>query len=327
MLPYVKASFYLLKNRIGLENIDFVFEIEKNIPVEYAIPLNPRLRNRKNFKKLNKFQQLAVAALEERLTLEFKSYSTIKTYRNILKGLLFHFPKTKPSSITSKQINKYIIYKRRESRISASYMNQIINTFNAFFGRVLGQEEKVIQLKRPKKDRKMPNFISADEMKKLLTSCENSKHKAMLILIYSAGLRKNELLNLRIRDLNKSTKCIFVKGGKGRKDRYTLYSPSAIRHVEKYLQEHNPSHWLFEGQTKGKYSATSLQLVFEKAKEISGVNKRLTIHGIRHSFATHLAYKRVPLHEIKNCWATNPLKPPKCTFTLRTATRVKSKVH
>lgn len=298
----------------------------RNFPLSTTIPdrYQPTVNNRQTV-QTNEMQRLALHALEERLLLEFKSHRTIKSYGNILKGLLLHYPDTKPSSISLKQINQYVVYKRKESQISSSYMNQIINAFNAFFGRVLGQTEKVMHLERPRKDRKLPNFISAEDMKKLLKASDNSKHKCMLILIYSAGLRKGELLNLRLRDLNVSAKCIFVKGGKGRKDRLTLYSPTAIKYVNEYLKSHKPSYWLFEGQTGDRYSGSSLQKVFERAKEKAGVNERLTIHGLRHSFATHLTYKGVPLHETKRLLGHESIKTTEVYLHL--ANRYKSEIQ
>lgn len=301
---------YLVKN----------FTIPTDIPERYPI-------SKRGHKKrpLNEMQRLAIYALEERLRLEFKSEYTIKSYCNILKGLLFHYPQAKPSSITKNQINKYITYKIKEKRISSSYMNQIINSFNSFFGRLLQQDEKILHLERPKKDRKLPNFISSEEIKRLLEAIKNKKHKCMLILIYSAGLRKSELLNLRIKDMDQSTKSLFVKGGKGRKDRLTLYSPTAIKYVNEYLDVYNPKHWLFEGQTGGQYSASSLQSIFERAKEVSSINKRITIHGLRHSFATHLTYKGVPIHEIKRLLGHESIKTTE--IYLHLANRYKSEIQ
>ena len=302
LLPLVQQTVY------DLNAIDKAFIVipeirPSGLPERWAATFQ-----RSSKPPLGEMQQLAVTALEERLTLEYSSYRTIKSYRNHLEALLRYCPNEKPSKINLQQIEQYILYKRREKNISASTLNQLISALNAFFGRVLGQEEKVQQLQRPKKDRTLPNFASEDEIKQLIKAADNPKHQCMLILIYSAGLRKSELLNLRVRDLNKSAKCLFVKGGKGRKDRYSMYSPTAIRFVESYLKTYKVSYWLFEGQDGGKYSESSLQSVFEKTKVKSGINERLTIHGLRHSFATHLAYKGVPLHEIKSLLGHESIK-------------------
>ena len=114
--------------------------------------------------------------------------------------------------------------------------------------------------------------------------------------------------NLRVRDLNPDRQCIFVKDSKGGKDRYTLYSPKAIRYVSEYIRTYKPRYWLFEGQTGGQYSESSLQALFGRAREESGVNPFITIHGLRHSFATHLVERGVSLHKVKQLLGHEHLK-------------------
>lgn len=145
----------------------------------------------------------------------------------------------------------------------------------------------------------LTGLLSKKEVERLLQAVSNLKHKSMLMLIYSAGLRKSEVLNLRVRDLDFSRQCIFVKDSKGGKDRYTLFSPKAIGYLEEYIRTYKPRFWLFEGQTGGQYSETSLQSIFERAKEQSGINPFVTLHGLRHSFATHLVEQGASLHEVK----------------------------
>ena len=130
----------------------------------------------------------------------------------------------------------------------------------------------------------------------------------MLAIIYSAGLRKSEVINLRKRDILFQRNCIFVKGGKGKKDRYVLLADKAKEIIKIYLNIYHPRYWLFEGQTGGQYSDRSLQSVFTKAKELSNVNPYVTLHGLRHSFATHLIENGVPLHVIKDLLGHNDIK-------------------
>ncbi len=302
-LPIVQETLEILG---GFDST--ALQMPKNIPSGLPLKFKTRKRPIQSKSPLNKSQTLALTALEERLILEFKSHKTIKSYRYHIAALLRYYPLEKPSQISLHQIEQFILYKRREKNIAASTLNIMINALNAFFGRMLGQEEKVVQIQRPKKDRSLPNYASEQEIKALLNAAENAKHKCMLLLIYAAGLRKGELLNLRKRDLNKFAQTLFVKGGKGRKDRYTFYSPTAIKYIEAYMKAYKSSYWLFEGQSGGKYSETSLQSIFEKAKKASGVNERLTLHGLRHSFATHLVYKGVPLHEVKQLLGHESIK-------------------
>lgn len=133
----------------------------------------------------------------------------------------------------------------------------------------------------------MPSVLSTTEVVEMINVTKNLKHKLALLLIYSAGLRKSELLNLLKRDINIKRQAIHIKAGKGKKDRYVLLAATAIPYLEEYLKQYRPNKWLFEGQNGGKYSGTSLQKIFEKALELSHATPYATIHTLRHSYATH----------------------------------------
>ena len=184
----------------------------------------------------------------------------------------------------------------------------MINALNAFYVRVLEQEEKLAKLERPPKRKNLPNVFSEQEIELILKSPTNLKHKCMLILIYSAGLRKQEVLNLRVNDLNFERKTVFIKDGKGGKDRYSFFSEVAMKYIKPYLKQYHPSIWLFEGQTGGQYSPTSIQMVFERARQKARVNPLVTLHGLRHSFATHLVEKGIPLHVVQDLLGHSSIK-------------------
>jgi len=165
---------------------------------------------------------------------------------------------------------------------------------------LLKQEEKVIKLERPKKKKKLPNVFSLEEIELLLKALTNLKHKCMLILVYSGGLRRSEVLNLGVDDLNFSRKTLFIKNAKGGKDRYTFFSDIAQKHLKEYLKQYQPKYYLFEGQTGGRYSESSLQSIYEQARRKSRLPLNVTLHGLRHSFATHLVEKGIPLHVVQD---------------------------
>ncbi|MCB9035959.1 MAG: tyrosine-type recombinase/integrase [Lewinellaceae bacterium] len=305
LLPLTAESVHAVRDFFG-ELAVFGFAIPEELPESWRPP--PSSKRPPQKKQLNERQRRAVSALEEQLILEGKRHRTIKSYKGILISLLLHYPKTEPEQVSLEQVKAYIVYKKKSADIATSTHNQIINALNAYFGRVLGQNEKVQKLPRPKKRRKLPNVLSEEEVQRLIQAVKNPKHKCMLLLIYSAGLRKGEVLNLRVRDLNPGRQCIFVKDSKGGKDRYTLYSPKAIRYVSEYIRTYKPRYWLFEGQTGGQYSESSLQALFGRAREESGVNPFITIHGLRHSFATHLVERGVSLHKVKQLLGHEHLK-------------------
>lgn len=139
-----------------------------------------------------------------------------------------------------------------------------------------------------KKPSRIPVVLSVQEVERLLNSFTNLKHKAIFTLIYSAGLRIGELLNLKIRDIDSDRMQIRIHQGKGQKDRYSLLSPKVLLLLREYVSEYKPKEYLFEGQHGGKYSASSIQTLMRKHKKICGIKKKATPHTLRHSFATHL---------------------------------------
>ena len=258
--------------------------------------------------QLGPAQQEALNQLEDRLNLERKGWRTIKSYSSHLLGFLRYYPHIPPPEITTVQIQKYIIFKVVEQQIAESTQNQLINALKVYYERALGQADKVIYIPRPKKSKRLPNVFSKSEVGELINVIDNIKHKAMIALIYSAGLRKGEVIKLRLKDILYSRNCIFVKSAKGKKDRYVTLSKNAAKIIKQYRQVYKPRYWLFEGQTGGNYSESALQSVFVSAKEKSNVNSYVTLHGLRHSYATHLFESGIPLNAIKDLLGHNSLK-------------------
>lgn len=304
-IPYVKDSLKRLWKLIGKEHLQYSFDINPNIPDEFMIERKLKIKAAKF--KLNDMQKKAITAFEEKLMLEHKAWRTKKTYKGLFTHFLAYFPNTKPSSISKEQIEAYIIYKIQENT-SDSQLNQLINCLNCFFRRILEQEEKVVKLERPKKKKKLPNVFSLGEVEKLLKACVNLKHKCMLILVYSGGLRRSEVLNLRVDDLHFDRKTLFIKNAKGGKDRFTFFADSARKYLKEYLEQYQPRYYLFEGQTGGRYSETSIQTIYDKARKKAAVSRFVTLHGLRHSFATHLIEKRVPLHVVQDLLGHHSIK-------------------
>lgn len=309
-LPYVQDTIHQL---LQINAVHFNFVISENIP-ESALTVydtkkqRPKTTKPKPYDLLNDTQRLAITALEEMLILERKSHRTIKSYRTHIIGLLHFYPKVKPSQITNDQLKKYMLHKITKDKIHERTQGQILNAFVAFYKRLLKQEEKLENIFRPKKPKSLPNVFSKQEIVRFMSVIKNLKHKTLLMLVYSAGLRKNEVRNLRKKDILFDRKCIFVKDAKGKKDRYVFLSDNIVKYLKPYLVEYQPKFWLFEGNTAGQYSETSIQKIFTKAKIQSNVNPYVTFHGLRHAFATHSHENNVPLIVIQELLGHNSIK-------------------
>ena len=156
------------------------------------------------------------------------------------------------------------------------------------------------EIKRPRKDKKLPVVLSKEEVAKILSSVDNLKHKAILMLVYSAGLRVGEVVRLKPEDIDSKRILIHIKGAKGRKDRYTLLSEMALEILRKYWRDYKPDKWLFEGARKERYISTrTVQHILEHACTQAGIRKDISVHTLRHSFATHLLESGVDLRYIQ----------------------------
>jgi site-specific recombinase XerD len=160
-------------------------------------------------------------------------------------------------------------------------------------------QKQFYNLHRPKKEHKLPKVLSKNEVKKILDSSKNIKHKSILMLIYSAGLRRSELLNLHISDIDSERMVINIRGAKGKKDRISLLSGNMLNMLRDYYKKFKPVKYLFEGPGNSKYSSTSVSNILKKATAKAGINKKVTPHMLRHSFATHLLEQGTDLRYIQ----------------------------
>ena len=229
-----------------------------------------------------------ISRLEDKMTLKRMSISTIKLYKSCFAQFLQFYNNIHPKDITHAQIIQYMLHRIKTDNISPSVQNNFINAIKCYYEFVLDRERTYYDLQRPKRPFHLPNYLEQHEVIKLFQAVDNIKHKCILLTIYSSGLRLSEVVNLRIADIRRADKSIFVKAGKGKKDRYTLLSDTLLTELETYYKQYKPSFWLFEGQTGGQYSPRSVQKILRDAVEKSGVNPYATVHALRHSFATHL---------------------------------------
>lgn len=234
--------------------------------------------------------------------LNSKRYSpnTIKTYTEALQTFLYFFKEKLATEITNDDLiffnNEYIL----KNNLSASYQNQIVNAIKLFYSTVQNKKMEIELIHRPKRAKLLPNVLSKEEVKLILNAHVNIKHKMMLCLIYSCGLRCGELLNLKPADINSKRNLIFIYQAKGKKDRIAPLSLKILNMLREYYLGYKPKIWLFEGHDIGtQYSDKSLQSVLKLAVEKARINKPVTLHWLRHSYATHLLESGTDLRYIQ----------------------------
>ncbi len=258
---------------------------------------------------LQELSEESIHKIEEfKLWLNSKRYSTstIETYTDALKTFLRYYAHKPISEITNDDLiifnNHYIM----ANHFSASYQNQVVNAVKLFFNKIENKKLNPELVHRPKRTKLLPNVLSKEEVKLILNSLKNLKHKTMLSLIYSCGLRRGELLNLKTTDIDSKRNMIIIRQGKGRKDRIAPLSAKILEILRNYYSDYKPTVWLFEGEQQGeKYSEQSLQSVLKQALEKAKINKPVSLHWLRHSFATHLLENGTDLRYIQEILGHN----------------------
>jgi integrase/recombinase XerD len=268
-------------------------------PIEKTTPTGEL--NAEHFKKIAQFKDW--------LSSRRYSPNTIKTYTEALRTFLkFYHDKPIPEINNQDLIrfnNDYILH----NGFSVSFQNQVVNAIKLFFRKIENTQLEVDLIHRPKREKKLPNVLSKEEIKTILEAPDNLKHKAMLSLIYSCGLRAGELINLKPNDIDSNRNIVLVRNAKGKKDRITPLSPKILDLLREYFKTYKPTSYLFEGQNPSeKYSDRSLQLVLKQCLNKTRITKPVTLHWLRHSYATHLLESGTDLRYIQELLGHNSSK-------------------
>jgi integrase/recombinase XerD len=217
------------------------------------------------------------------------SENTISTYIDALKTFLKFYATKALSEISNEDIIQFNKQYILAHKLSASFQNQVVNAVKLFFRTVQNKMIDVNNIHRPKRGHPLPNVLSKEEIKRILEAHTNIKHKVMLSLIYACGLRRSELLNLKPNNIDSKRGLLIIKEAKGKKDRIAPISDKMIVMLREYYKIYKPLNWLFEGQNKGEqYTAESLQNVLKQALTKTKITQPVTLHWLRHSYATHL---------------------------------------
>jgi site-specific recombinase XerD/phosphoribosyl-AMP cyclohydrolase len=215
------------------------------------------------------------------------SDSTVNTYFSLIQFFLKYTNKRRCVELTERTVSQFNYEFIVLPGKSISYQNQAINAIKQYF-QYCHLDLVIEELERPKKEKKLPVVLSMAEVRRIIDCASNIKHKTLLSLIYSAGLRISEALNLNVNDLDSERMLIHIRSAKGKKDRYTLLSSRLLILMREYYVIYKPVNYLFEGHNHEQLSARAAQSALGLAAGRAGVFKPLTLHTLRHSFATHL---------------------------------------
>jgi site-specific recombinase XerD len=235
------------------------------------------------------------------------STSTIATYLSFVKQF---FARTliAPEHITFEVISSYNYQYFIKARKSYATQNQWINAIKLFLrvNRIdIGNLEEI---ERPRKQRTLPNVLSKQEVQAIFEQTPNLKHRTLLMMIYGAGLRIGEALNLTIHDIRSKESLIYIRGGKGKKDRRVPLSDKLLGMLRRYYKSYRPKRYLFEGPEGSKYSRSSAGKVLKRSAANAGITSRVTLHTLRHSYATHLTNSGINIQYLQEILGHNSPK-------------------
>lgn len=236
------------------------------------------------------------------------SYNTVKNYINCVTLFLEAFKKIELKKIREDQIEKYIQRLVKTQNISQSYQKQILSSIHKFFLIMLNREIDLSNLYPDRKDYQLPKYLSKEEVKSMIEASGNIKHKCIICLLYSGGLRLQELVNLKLEDIDSKNNQINILESKGTIDRKVMLSSVLSENLKKYYQDYLPKKYLFEGKAGQQYSGRSVQMVVKKVAKICELQKEVSPHILRHSFAIHLLENGTDIRYIQQLLGHNSIK-------------------
>lgn len=271
----------------------------------------------------------------DRLITEFKlnliiqrySASTIKNYSSAVKSFL-QFAEKKfndPNELGVIDIEMYVLWKIERYEISSSHQHMIVASIEKFYNFVFGKDLNIKHLYPAQKQKSLPNYLTQSEVKSLIGTVENLKHKCIIMLLYGCGLRLSELLNLKIKDIDHTRMMIMIRNAKGYKDHIVMLSRILLDEIRMYAKQYIPKDFLFEGQSGRMYSPKSVQTIVKNYAQKVGINKHVTPQILRHSFAVHLLENGTDIRYIQNLLGHQSIKTTEIYTHLADISQVKIK--
>tara|TARA_R110002049_G_scaffold97734_8_gene238037 strand:+ start:1206 stop:2363 length:1158 start_codon:yes stop_codon:yes gene_type:complete len=279
------------------ENLEIIIETFKNLTSVNCSKISKKEVFKRN---LTELQKKLLNSFYSYLKGKRYSKSTMQTYTFFVADFINFHTKTPLKELTNRDVELFIEKVFIERNYSVSSQRQFISALKIFIQFYPNTKINNLELERPKKSRKLPSVLSQEEVLSIISATQNIKHRAIIAIIYSCGLRISELINLKLTDFNVERKQLIVRNGKGRKDRYVSLADSFIPLLTNYYYSYKPENYFVEGLNKGKYSAESVRQFLKKSCFKANIKKTVTPHTLRHSYATHLLENGVDIRYIQS---------------------------
>ncbi|TAF43371.1 MAG: integrase [Sphingobacteriales bacterium] len=258
--------------------------------------------------KIHPLNQKAYQNYIDLLYLKGYSPNTIKTYTVEFAQLLYTLHDKEVNKLTIDQLKSYLLYCLQILKLSENQIHSRINAIKFYYEQVLKHPKIVMEIPRPKKPSLLPKVIHLQDIGNMIKQTQNLKHKTLLMLVYGMGLRVSEIINLHISDIDSKSMQVHIQAAKGKKDRYTNLPHAVLPFLRAYYLQYKPKKYLFEGQNREQYSIRSAQQVFKQSLIRAKINKHVGIHGLRHSYATHLLEQGTDISYIQKLLGHNDVK-------------------
>lgn len=276
--------------------------------VRYALGLNQKSPEQVYLNLVHPANQAALQQYIEQLKLKAYSLNTIRQYVSEFMHLLGLLQEKNVNDLSPARLKAYFLYCITTLKMKERKMNGKINAIKFYYEQVLHREKMFYDIPRPKTPQTLPKMLSKKEIKALFKQVTNKKHLLILKLCYGMGLRVSEIVNLKVNHIDSSRMLVLIAGAKGKKDRYVNLPESVLLLLRDYYKMYKPQEWLFEGQYGGQYSIRSVQTIFKNAMKKAKINKQIGIHGLRHSYATHLLEAGADLRFIQELLGHHSIK-------------------